>query len=345
MAASSTDVTLVETWRDTTVRFDIHPKQMEMGPGEILIDSLEEVEDTKGNNGDRGRLMVTNLRLVWFSHKRPKINLSIGHGCVLSMDIRSANSRLKGKSQALFVLTKFNDVRFQFVFTHLVANSPRLFTTVQAVHRAYTSSGTYRDVRLRSAVVQDGQLTVLPSEEIFDEWSNVWNLSNDQGTLGVMFITNLRVIWFSQANEVYNISLPFLQITEVLEKQTKFGRTLVLKTTKKAGSLTLGFRIDPEERMSEMLKKIQRLHKIYHTSPNFGVVFNTEEAPLPLEVLTLQTAADDVEIKDQITDSFAAYFAEGGARDEQLPVYSEELGLAIEPLREGVTLQSLWTVY
>lgn len=31
-------------------------RQMKMRPGEVLIDCLESVEDTKGNNGDRGNL-------------------------------------------------------------------------------------------------------------------------------------------------------------------------------------------------------------------------------------------------------------------------------------------------
>lgn len=44
--------------------------------GEIEIDSINSVEDTKGNNGDRGSLAITNLRIVWSSHKRPRTNLS-----------------------------------------------------------------------------------------------------------------------------------------------------------------------------------------------------------------------------------------------------------------------------
>ena len=44
--------------------------------GEIEIDSINSVEDTKGNNGDRGSLSITNLRIIWSSHKRPRTNLS-----------------------------------------------------------------------------------------------------------------------------------------------------------------------------------------------------------------------------------------------------------------------------
>ena len=41
---------------------------------------------------------------------------------------------IEGHTQALCILAKFN-TRFEFVFTSLVKNSPRLFTTVQTVLR------------------------------------------------------------------------------------------------------------------------------------------------------------------------------------------------------------------
>lgn len=47
-----------------------------MRNGELLIDKLDMIEDTKGNAGDQGRLMVTNLRIIWHSLSLPRINLS-----------------------------------------------------------------------------------------------------------------------------------------------------------------------------------------------------------------------------------------------------------------------------
>ena len=42
--------------------------------------------------------------------------------------------------------------------------------------------------------------------------------------------------------------------------------------------------------------------------------------------------------------TFQAYFADGNKDKDREPVYSEELGLAIEKLRDGFTLQGLWDV-
>lgn len=167
-------------WFDKEIRFDVKFELLSLRKGEVLIDSMRSIEDTKGNNGENGKLQVTNLRLLWVSSSSIKTNLSIGLGAVVSINIRTANSRLRGNSQALYVLTKFNGSRFEFIFTNLVRDSPRLFTTVQAVFRAYDTSKLYRDLKLRGAVVNEKELIQLPDERIFNKIPGVWNLSADQ---------------------------------------------------------------------------------------------------------------------------------------------------------------------
>jgi len=60
-------------WEHREVRFDILLSQMKMRPGEVLIDKLDSIEDTKGNSGDRGRLLVTNLRIIWHSQTMQRV--------------------------------------------------------------------------------------------------------------------------------------------------------------------------------------------------------------------------------------------------------------------------------
>ena len=48
---------------------------MSCRPGEFVIETFNAVEDTKGNNGDRGILQVTNLRILWNSIQVPRVNL------------------------------------------------------------------------------------------------------------------------------------------------------------------------------------------------------------------------------------------------------------------------------
>lgn len=40
-------------------------RQMKTRPGEALIDCLDSIEDTKGNNGDRGNFLIVLLLLFF----------------------------------------------------------------------------------------------------------------------------------------------------------------------------------------------------------------------------------------------------------------------------------------
>ncbi|PIO63385.1 hypothetical protein TELCIR_15014 [Teladorsagia circumcincta] len=42
-----------ELWQDKEIRFDVDHRMLRLVPGEIQIDRVDMVEDTKGNNGDR----------------------------------------------------------------------------------------------------------------------------------------------------------------------------------------------------------------------------------------------------------------------------------------------------
>lgn len=198
-------------WQDREIRFDCKTALLNTRKGETLIDSINSVEDTKGNNGERGSLIVTNLRLIWVSHADSSVNLSIGLNTVLSANIRKAKSKLRGQTQALCVLSRFN-AKFEFIFTSLVKNSPRLFTTVQAVLRAYETSRMYRDLKLRGSILLNGELILLPQEQIYTKIPGVWNLSSDQGNLGTFFFTNVRIVWHAELANNFNLSLPYMQV-------------------------------------------------------------------------------------------------------------------------------------
>ncbi|XP_046847114.1 Bardet-Biedl syndrome 5 protein homolog [Xenia sp. Carnegie-2017] len=64
-----------------------------------------------------------------------RVNLSVGFGCILNLSTRVASSKLRGKTESLYVLTRCNHTRFEFIFTNLVSGSPRLFSTVMSVYR------------------------------------------------------------------------------------------------------------------------------------------------------------------------------------------------------------------
>uniref|UniRef100_A0A2K6UF99 BBSome complex member BBS5 n=1 Tax=Saimiri boliviensis boliviensis TaxID=39432 RepID=A0A2K6UF99_SAIBB len=280
-----------------------------------VLDALWEDRDVRFDLS--ARLLVTNLRILWHSLALPRVNVSVGYNCVLNITTRTANSKLRGQTEALYILTKCNSTRFEFIFTNLVPGSPRLFTSVMAVHRAYETSKMYRDFKLRSALIQNKQLRLLPQEHVYDKINGVWNLSSDQGNLGTFFITNVRIVWHANMNDSFNVSIPYLQIRSIKIRDSKFGLALVIESSQQSGGYVLGFKIDPVEKLQESVKEINSLHKIYSASPIFGVDYEMEEK---------------------------AYFADGNKQQDREPVFSEELGLAIEKLKDGFTLQGLWEV-
>lgn len=54
-------------------------------------------------------------------------------------------------------------------------------------------------------------------------------------------------------------------------RRTKFGLVVVLRCTKQAGSLKVGFLVEPEDRLRAVAKRIEKLHAAYHAAPIYGV--------------------------------------------------------------------------
>lgn len=203
-------------WQDRDIRFDASNGELAFRSGEQMIQTYSKVEDTKGNTGEVGRLTITNLRLIWQSKAKPRINLTIGFNCITTINNRMIHNKLRARNEALYMMTKVNGTRYEFIFIRLKppGTSREMVELIGAICRAYVNTRLYRDLRLRSAILTpvDKQLKMLPSEQIYNHIQGVWNLSSDQGNLGTMYLTNIRVIWHANMNELFNISLPYVQV-------------------------------------------------------------------------------------------------------------------------------------
>jgi Bardet-Biedl syndrome 5 protein len=83
------------------------------------------------------------------------------------------------------------------------------------VYRSYESSRLYRDIKLRGSILRDEELITLPLEQIFTKVTGVWNLSAEQGNLGTLYITNVRIVWHANLANNFNVSLPYWQIVRI----------------------------------------------------------------------------------------------------------------------------------
>ncbi|XP_045503852.1 Bardet-Biedl syndrome 5 protein homolog isoform X1 [Colias croceus] len=333
-------------WEDREVLFDLPFEYLKLRSGEKIFDRIEPIEDTKGNCGVKGRMVVTNLRVIWHSLSSPRINLSIGFNCFITTSSKTVTSGLRGSTQALHVQAGFKRNRYEFVFTNLSPNCVRHYTTVIAVHKAYAGSRLYRDLKLRSAIIHNKQLRILPLEKICLSESGIWNLSSESGNLGTMVVSNVRIVWYADINEAFNVSMPYITIDSISIRDSKFGDALVIHVRPTSGGYVLGFRADPKERLPALLSELQALHQAYTEKPVFGVEMNWHhEEPRPLN--------EDIEELEEIGEPrgemgptlyLASHLAQNNEDSSVQPVYSPYLGLAIEPLKEGITLKSLFEV-
>ncbi|XP_043276238.1 Bardet-Biedl syndrome 5 protein homolog [Venturia canescens] len=328
-------------WQDNEVRFDISVVNLQMRPGELLIDKLDMVEDTKGNAGDRGRLIISNLRIIWHSLTLPRINLSIGYATVVNVTTKNVHTIHGGSTQALYILTTYRGCRYEFIFTNQDFKSSRHYTSAIGVFRAYTSTRMYREIKLRGGFVHESRLTLLPLENVHSTTSGVWNLSTEQGNVGTFIVTNIRLVWFAEMNNQFNVSLPYLTIASVIIRSSKFGPTLVTMSTESSGGYVLGFRVDPLQKLYTLHKEIAAIQAAYEKSPIFGIEYTFEHQAVSQPEYKPEVTKEIEENEDEIANVIGLYFSEEGA-SQRKPLFSSHLGLAAEEPREGITMQSLW---
>ncbi|XP_015609826.1 Bardet-Biedl syndrome 5 protein homolog [Cephus cinctus] len=329
-------------WQDNEVRFDVPFSQIQFRVGELLIDRLDMIEDTKGNNGDIGRLLVTNLRIVWHSVSLPRINLSIGYNTFVTATTKIVNSIHGGQTQALHILTSFQNCRYEFIFTNQMPKCSRHYTSVIGVYRAYISSKIYREVKLRVRIIQEGRLILLPQEKVHTKLPGVWNLSTEQGNVGTFIVTNIRLVWFADMNHQFNVSVPYITVASTNIRTSKFGTVLVVTSNEANGGYVLGFRMDSIEKLNFLHKEITALLATYKRSPIFGVEYTFEHQAVTQQPdISEENFKEIQDSNDEISHVFGLYFSDGGQQQRE-PKFSNYLGLAVEEPKEGSTLQTLW---
>lgn len=265
-------------WQEREVRFDISKKEISLRKGEKCLDTINNIEDSKGNNGDVGVMMFTNLRIVWFCVENLKLNLSIGYDCILSSEAKQINSKVSGESMALFIKVKFGNNRFEFVFNAVANSSPQLFNTFTYVIKLYEHTRLYRDVKLKGFLMSEKSVSKLNLEEIFSRVKNTSLITMNKNEEisagnGELFITNVRIIWFSPSLENYNCSIPWIDIRSIkIKEHNKFGKIINFETNKFFGSQSVSIKLNVNDSsFDKILDEILTKHVKYLDDPILGV--------------------------------------------------------------------------
>lgn len=112
-----------------------------------------------------------------------------------------------------------------------------------------------------------------------------------------------------------------------------------------SGGFVLGFKVDPEEKLRNLYKELSSLHTIYTGKPIFGIDYKWDSKDTTEYNNDITDDLDIIEdSKTEISNTISAYLADEGHVKDRPPVFCHELGLAIESLKPGYTLQKLWEV-
>ena len=278
-------------WQDREIAFDISDRKLELKPGEKLIDKFKQVEDTKGNNGEMGKLAITNIRLIWTANRYKRINLSIGFNNIVSIAVKSVHSKLRGGDvQSLSILTQQHGIqgktKYEFQFTILADGATGLkdssiHNVLKAVQLAYNKTRLFRETKLRAVGVSNGQGSVklLHNENIIQKVDGIWSLSSDSGNLGTLILTNIRVVWLARLVADHNITIPWCNIASCTARDSKFDKALVVETFFKGisdisekGGYLLGFRLDKgADQLNDLLTEMNKLLESFRKLPILGI--------------------------------------------------------------------------
>lgn len=119
----------------------------------------------------------------------------------------------------------------------------------------------------------------------------------------------------------------------------------MITCTEISGGYILGFRIDPEEKLAVISKELMSVFTVYAASPIYGVQYDLGSGKDVEQIKNFIEDSDDVEEpRGEMSNVLTAYLADEGHLKDRPLAFSSELGLAIESLKEGFTLNQLWEV-
>jgi Bardet-Biedl syndrome 5 protein len=212
---------------------DCSLNSLSMIPGEAIISSTLEVQDLrsnftgiKANINSPGSLSCTNLRLIFLSSSTELDTSS-------SLPLSSIVSLTIPTPSLLCVVTSLDT--FQFLGDGIDS----FLGSLNSILKSYNASSLHRKLHIRSSLLfnpKTPSLAILDKESITLKIEGVCNIACDQGTIGLLVITNLRVVWISNHDRLFNVSIPYNTTNQILVQKSRYGLALCIE----ADDLRLG---------------------------------------------------------------------------------------------------------
>ena len=307
-------------WQDRQVIFDVSKSQFVFRQGEESYKTMSNIEDLKGSN-EIGTFIFTNLRLIWYNNKNPKINQSIGYDCIENIEKNLSN-----------ILKLYEQGR---LYREFKQNNENICNK------------------------NDKSLVLLKDEKIIEKVKNIYlESSNDKdNTPGDLYKTNIRMVWINNKNSSFNLTFPWIQISSINgEMNEKFGISLRIKLSKFYNNTSFLFYskegiINKEfcENLNKIMNKLLEnpILSISLKSGNEGEAAKDKFKEKIGKIADMVYGQEEIADKNEDDQAGMIYLINEG-RNKQNNInnieFSKELGIACEKLPEKVTIADLWKI-
>ncbi|CAK64692.1 unnamed protein product (macronuclear) [Paramecium tetraurelia] len=316
---------------DRCIHFDIAAAKLNMQKGEKTLFLWKDVEDIKGNPDQLGSLVISNTRILWWSERNNSVNLSIGLGTIFHIEQKvTNNNRTFG---TLFRTKLATGQKYEF---HFSSQDKKLYESLINIQRLYTQTMLHREIKVQFAMISQKKLNTSEKEQIINQYANTISVANDQQDVsGTLIFTNVRFVWYSATNDLFNISIPWIAVKKISKKTTKGLYTMIIETYQEFGGYYVGYRnID----MDSMIKECNKLHAFHTENPIYGIEIQEKQQP------TVQRFDEKVQVVQSIYNQAARYQANENNDIQNDIAYSPELGLAIQKLPADAKLSEFWNI-
>ena len=353
----------ISLWQDRQVLFDVSKSEFVFRSGEETYKTMSNIEDLKGSN-EIGTFIFSNLRLIWYNNKNPKVNQSIGYDCIENIEKKATDSMMTGQTNLLTIFCRSDKSRYELTYRNSVENNHDPYTNLSNILKLYEQGRMYRDIKQNNENIYDKSsknIILLKDEVIIEKYKNIYlelnkddEKNNDYGTL---YKTNIRLIWINDKNTSFNYSIPWVQISSIKgEMHEKFGISFRIKATRMYNNTSYLFYSKEGIITKEFCEGLQKgMIKILE-NPILGISLrkvDEGEAPKDKFKEKIEKIAEMVYGKEEISeksegDQAGMIYLINEVRNKQNNInniqFCKELGIASEKLPDKVTINYLWKI-
>jgi Bardet-Biedl syndrome 5 protein len=347
-------------WQDRQVIFDGSKSEFVFRQGEETYKTMSNIEDVKGNN-EIGTFIFTNLRLIWYNNKNPKINQSIGYDCIENLEKKYLDSMMTGQSNILTIFCRVDKNRYELTYRTSSESSHDPYVNLSNILKLYDQGRLYREIKQNNENIcdkSDKSIILLKDEKIIETIKKIYlEQNNDDNNQGTLYKTNIRLIWINDKNSSINLSMPWIQISSIRgEMNDKLGISVRIKLTKiynntsylfysKEGIVTKEFCENLSNNMSKMLvNPILSLSLRKNDSSESSKDKFKEKIG---KIADMVYGQEEISEKNEEDQAGMIYLINEG-RNKQNNInnieFSKELGIACEKLPDKVTISDLWKI-